>query len=174
MAASPQNDAAVQLTLSRQPDAVTAARAFLAQQGVQAGRTFQEPVNGIPAAGSYFQAQTQQGVVQGLVAFFAYGGRTYQLLAYAPDGRFEQYDALLRQSLGSFRPLTDPRLLAVQPNRIDVVRLAQPMTLAEFMRRYPSAAPPAEVALINQVDGPGAALPTGSLLKRVVPGGARS
>jgi len=65
IAASPQQDAVIQLTLSRQADPVAAARAFLSQQGVRAGATFQEPVNGIPAAGSYFEAATQQGVVQG-------------------------------------------------------------------------------------------------------------
>jgi len=165
---SPQQDAIVQLTLAQQGDPVTAARSFLSQEGVQAGRTFQEPINGVPAAGSYFQAQTQQGVVQGIVAYFAHGGQTFQLLSYAPEGKLEQYDAAFRRTVGSFSPVTDPQLLNVQPHRVDVVRIDRAMTLAQFNAQYPSAVPIADVALLNQLPSADAQLAAGSLVKRVV------
>jgi predicted Zn-dependent protease len=172
MAGSPQQDAVIQLTLSQQADPVTAARAFLSQQGVRAGATFQEPVNGIPAAGSYFEAQTQQGVVQGLVAFFSYGGATYQVISYAPAGRFEQYDAAFRRALGSFAPMTDPRILSVQPPRVDIVRAEQPTTLTALSARYRTAVPVEELALINQLPGADAQIAAGDLVKLVAPTGA--
>ncbi len=167
VAASPQQDAAIQLTLA-QGDPATAARQFLAQQGIQAGQTTRETINGIPAVASYFQAQTQQGVLGGLVVFLSYGGRTYRLLAYAPAQQFARYDALFRQVLGSFAPLTDPQILGLQPNRMDIVRIEQPMTLAEFNQRYPSVIPLEELALINQVTSATAQFPAGALVKRVV------
>ncbi len=168
VAVSPQQDASIQLTLSQAGDPTTAARGFLSQQGIQAGRTFQEQINGVPAAGSYFQAQTQQGVLEGLVAYFTHGGRTYELLSYAPAGRYAGYDTAVRRMIGSFRPLTDPALLNVQPPRVDVVRLDRAQSLAAFNARSPSTISITELALINGITDPNATLPAGTMVKRVV------
>ena len=168
VAVSGQQDASIQLTLSQAADPTTAARGFLSQQGVQAGRTFQEQINGVPAAGSYFQAQTQQGVLEGLVAYFTHGGRTYELLSYAPAGRYANYDAAVRAMIGSFRPLTDPALLNVRAPRVDVVRLDRAQSLAAFNARSPSTISITELALINGVTDPNATLPAGTMVKRVV------
>ena len=172
IAVSPQQDAAIQLTLVQAQGATpeTAARQFLSQQGIQPGQAVRETVNGVPAVASYFQAQTQQGTIQGLVAFFGHGGQTYQVLGYAPAQRFGAYDQAIRQVLGSFAPVTDPRVLNVQPNRIEIVRLDQAMTLGTFAERYPSSVPVTELAIINQVEGAGTRLPAGALMKRVTPG----
>jgi predicted Zn-dependent protease len=171
VAVSPQQDAAIQLTLAQgQATPEAAARQFLAQQGIQPGQAVRETVNGVPAVASYFQAQTQQGAIQGLVAFFGHGGRTYQVLGYSPAQRFGAYDPVIRQVLGSFAPVSDARVLNVQPNRIEVVRLDRAMTLAEFAQRYPSAVSVDELAILNQVEGSGSPLPAGFLAKRVTPG----
>jgi predicted Zn-dependent protease len=173
VAVSQQQDGIVQLTLAQQRDPATATRAFLSQQGIQAGRTFQESVNGIPAAGSYFQAQTEQGVIQGIAAFFSYGGRTFQVMSYAPGGKLDDYDPVFRRSLASFSAVNDPRILNVQPARVDVVRVEQRTTLAELAQRYQSSASVDELALINQLSGPDAPLAPGDMVKVVV-GGMRT
>jgi predicted Zn-dependent protease len=170
VAMSPQQDAVIQLTLAGTGSPTDAARQFLAQEGVQAGQASQETINGLPAVASYFQAQTQQGVVRGLAVFLSHGGRTYQVLAFTPAQVYDQYDRTFRQTLGSFSQLTDPRALNVQPNKVDVVRLDQAMTLAAFNARYSSAVPIEELALINQVEGGSATLPAGSMVKRIVAG----
>jgi predicted Zn-dependent protease len=135
---------------------------------VQTGR---ETVQGNPAVVGLFQAQTEQGVVEGIATWIDYGGRTYQLLGYTPGGRFRAHSGALREAIGSFRSLDDPQILAVQPSRLDVVRIDRAMTLEEFNRRYPSGIDIEELAIINQVDGPAARLPAGALVKRVTPGG---
>ncbi|HET7463984.1 MAG TPA: M48 family metalloprotease [Longimicrobium sp.] len=166
---SPRQDAVVQLSLAQQArGADEAARAFFAQQGVQAGQGGQTTVNGLPAVVVYFQGQTQQGVVAGVVAFIEYGGNVYQVVAYTPGQLFQQYQGLFRQVVGSFGPVNDPEVLNVRPNRVSIVRLPQAMTLAEFNRRYPSTIPVDELAIINEVEGAGATLPAGRLVKRIV------
>ena len=172
MAVSPQQDAIIQLTLAKGGSPETAARAFLSQQGIQAGQASQQTVNGVPAVASTFQAQTEQGVIQGLAAFFTYNGATYQVLAYAPAQRYGAYDGVFRQSLGSFAPVTDSRVLSVQPNKLTVVALQQSMTLAEFAQRYPSTIPLVELAIVNQVENPNSTLPAGTLVKQVSGGRA--
>jgi predicted Zn-dependent protease len=151
VAMSPEQDAILQLTLAQGTSPTAAAQQFLSQQGVQAGQTFQQSINGIPAAGSYFQAQTEQGVVRGLAAFFIYGGNTYQLLSYAPAERFGAYDPTVRASIGSFRALTDSKLLNVQPRRIDVVTLTRTQSLAAQASSQGSSLSPAELAILNGV-----------------------
>jgi len=170
MAVSPQQDAMIQLTLAQGNSPENAARTFLSQQGIQAGQASQQTVNGVPAVASTFQAQTEQGVIQGLAAFFTYNGATYQVLAYAPAQRYGAYEAAFRQSLGSFAPVSDSRVLNVQPNKINVVTLQQSTSLAAFNQRTPSTIPLAELAIVNQVEDPNKALPAGTPVKQVTGG----
>jgi predicted Zn-dependent protease len=169
VAVSPQQNAMVQLTLGKgSPE--EAARQFLSQQGLQAGQPSRETINGIPAVASQFQAQTQQGVLQGLVAFFGYNGQTYQILGYGPAQGFAANQQAIRQVLGSFAPVNDQRILNVQPSRIEIVRIERPETLGAFAQRTGTTIPISELAILNQVEGAGTQLPVGFLAKRVTPG----
>lgn len=170
MAVSPRQDAAIQLTLSGEASPEAAAQRFAQQPGVQVLQSARQTINGLPAVLVYFRAQTQQTLLQGLAAFVAYEGRIYQLLGYSLAAAFGQYQGVFQQSIGSFAPLTDPAVLGMQPNRIRIVRLGESMTLAEFNRRYPSAIPLAELAVINRVATPETVLPAGMQVKRVVGG----
>jgi predicted Zn-dependent protease len=167
VAVSPNKDAAIELTLAQGSSPSAAASAFLNQQGIAAGQTVQQQVNGIPAIASTFQAQTEQGVVQGLAAFLEHGGRVYQVIGYTPQQQYGAYDSAFRGALGSFDAVTDPSILNVQPNRVDVVRVPRTQTLAEFNRQNPSAIPIAEAALINQLSGPSATIQQGAMIKVV-------
>jgi len=168
VAVSPQQDAIIQLTLAQGNSPEAAARTFLSQQGIQAGQASRETVNGVPAVASTFQAQTEQGVIQGLAAFFTYNGTTYQVIGYSPAQKYAAYDPVFRQALGSFAPVTDPKILNVQPNKVNVVSLSQSMTLAEFAQRNPSAVPLAELAIVNQVENTNAPIPAGTAVKQIV------
>ena len=169
VAMSPQQDAMLQLTFA-QGSAQQAAQQFFGQEGISAGSVSRQAVNGMPAVSGLFEAQTDQGVLRGVAAFLEYGGRTYQLLGYAPAERYAANDAALRQAIGSFARVTDSKVLNAQPNRLDIVKLPQAMTLSEFARRYPSAVDVEELALLNQVPNGSAQLASGSLVKRVVRG----
>jgi predicted Zn-dependent protease len=166
-ALAPQEDAVLQLTLAQDAGADPAARRFFSQQGIVPGQAGMQNVNGNRAVVGYFQAQTQQGVVAGMVAFIEHGGRTYQVMAYTPAQRFRQYEPAFRQVIGSFADVSDPSVLNVRPNRVDVVRTTRQMTLAEFNRQHPSVIPLPELAILNQVENENSLLPAGSW-KRVV------
>ena len=165
MAASQQQDAIFQLTLGQGAPS-TALQQFLNQQGIQRGQVSSSSINGLPAASGYFQAQTEQGVIGGLVSYVSYGGNTYQLLAYTGANSLNAYDAAFRQIIGSFNRLTDQAALNVQPKKIDLVKLPSRMTLAQFNQRYPSSIPVEEVAIINGVET-STSLEAGRMVKRV-------
>jgi predicted Zn-dependent protease len=171
-AISPQQDAIIQLGLAGQTPPQQAAQQFLSQQGVQAGNTSTQPVNGLPAASGYFQAQTEQGTIQGIVTFLSYNGNTYGLLGYAPSGKFSQYDQIVQQTIRSFGPLTNQAALSVQPAKLELVKLPRQMTLEEFNRQYPSTIPVEQLAIINEVESGATVIPQGRIVKRVVGGRA--
>ena len=149
VAVSPKQDAIMQLSLAGQTAPEQAARQFLSQQGVKPGQGSTQPINGLPAASSYFAAQTEQGQIEGLVSFLSYRGTTYGIMAYTGAGNLGTYDDAFRRGIGSFRELSDPSALNVQPARVELVSLDQDMTVAQFNQKYPSSIPIAEVALIN-------------------------
>jgi predicted Zn-dependent protease len=170
MAGSPQQDALIQLTLAQGANAEAAARQFLGQQGITSSTPTRETINNLPAVAARFDAQTQQGVLRGLAVFITHGGRTYQLLGFTPAERFSSYERVLSQSFRTFAQLTDQQALNVQPNRIEIVRVPQNMTLAQFHQRFPSVIDIGELALINQVSEPSSMLAEGIMAKRVVVG----
>ena len=170
VAMSPQQDAIIQLGLAGQTPPQQAAQQFLSQQGVQAGNTSTQPVNGLPAASGYFQAQTQQGTIQGIVTFLSYNGNTYGLLGYAPSGKFSQYDQIVQQAIRSFGPLQNQAALSVQPAKLELVKLPRQMTLEEFNRQYPSTIPIEQLAIINEVESGATVIPQGRIVKRVIGG----
>jgi predicted Zn-dependent protease len=125
----------------------------------------------MPAITSRFQAETQQGTVQGLAAFIGYGGKTYALLGYTVPQKLDEYEPVLRQTIGSFKQLTDPEALNAQPARLEIVKTSQSMSLSQFNSLFPSSISLDELALINGVDK-NATLKAGDMVKRVV-GGVR-
>lgn len=166
-AVSPQQDAIMQLTLT-QGSETQAATAFFNSEGVASRNVSRTTINGYPAVAGEFQAQTQDGVIGGIAAFIAYENRTYQILAYAPSQLMQRYGSTFQSAISSFDRLTDPQALNAQPNRIDIVRTTRSMTLAQFEQQYPSVIEITELALINQIEGAGSMIPSGTHMKRVV------
>jgi predicted Zn-dependent protease len=165
--ASPQGDAAVQLSLAGKDSPETLLQKFTQQQGMQAGGVQRVSVHGLNAATAEFQAQDDQGnALAGRVLYLSYGGNSYELLGYSSANGYRGYANAIEQSLRSFDQLTDPAALARQPVHLQLVRLSGAMTIEEFYRRYPSTEKLEVIAAINGV-APGATLPAGTVAKRV-------
>ena len=172
MGISPGQDAIIQLGLAGDASPQQAARQFLSQQGVQAGNASTASINGLPAASSYFQAQTEQGQIEGIVSFISYGGQTFGLMGYTPAGKLGAYDRVFQNTIRSFSELRDASKINVQPARMELARVPRQMTLEQFNSQYPSSIPIEQLAIINELEGPASVIPAGRTLKRVV-GGTR-
>ena len=168
-AMSPGQDALVVITLANRDSPQTAYQEFFSQPGIQRGQPWRGNINGLTAYANAFAAQTEQGVLQGIAAFVQHEGKVFQILGYAPSSRWPRHESVVTASVGSFAPLTDRRFLDVQPKRVDLVTLPQPMTIEEFARRYPSTVSVQTLAIINGVE-PGQRLEAGRKAKRVVGG----
>jgi predicted Zn-dependent protease len=167
LAVSPKQDAMIRITLAEGKDPETAARAFLAQEGMTAAGLSNTRIDGLPATVGEFSALTESGRLRGRVAFVAHKNAVYQVMAYAAEPAWANYDAALQSSLQSFARLTDAAALAAQPLRIQTITLDRAMTIAEFARRYLSPVPVEKIALLNHAD-PETRFEKGAVLKTVV------
>lgn len=172
LAGSAQQDAMLQLTLA-QGSIQDAAAGFFGQQGVQATQVSENAVNGLPAVTGYFSVQTEQGALTGVAAFIALDQHTFALVGFTPAERFAAYESVFRTTVYSFNRMTDPQVLAVQPQRIAIVRPARAMSLVEFNAQYPSPVDISELALINQLADVNATVPANYPFKRIVGTAAR-
>ena len=166
---SAEEDAMIVLTLEDAATPGAARDAFLGEEGIRGGNLSNEAVNGLPAARGDFVATTQQGNLVGAVVFVAHDGNVYRLLGYAPEAQWSARSAAVRGALGSFRRVTDPQVLNAQADEIVLVRTTAAWSLEEFNRRYPSEVPIETIGTINHVEA-GETIPSGTLMKRVVPG----
>ena len=170
IAASPQQDAIEVLTISEATTLDLAVRDFDASASVRTFGFTAGTSHGLPVRVGQFEALAQNNtVLQGLAMFVEHRGQIFQLVGYGPRARWRSHATAVEQSFSTFRPLTDPQLLAAQPERIELVTLPEPMTFAEFLQRYPSTIPAEEVELINEAKAE-SQLEAGRIVKRIVAG----
>lgn len=167
LAQPPDRDGLFELTLAQVASPMEGAQGFLAEEGVSGGPARSGNINGHSAATAGFRAQTNQGVLEGIVTFIAYRGNVYRLMGYAPRERWRVYNQDMRAITGTFDRLTDQEALNAQPLRIRVDQVSGAMTLSEFVAREPSPVAVETVALLNQME-PTTMLTRGQLVKRVV------
>jgi predicted Zn-dependent protease len=164
-ALSPNEDAAVVLTLSDEASPRAAYSAFFDQQGIRSGSDLGRSVYSF----SVVDSSSGNRTAEGMVSFFEHRGRVYQLMGYTDPGGWNANARAMEQSITSFAALTDRRYLDVAPKTIDLVELPQAMTLSEFAQRYPSTIELGELAIVNGVETQ-TRLEAGTLVKRVVGG----
>jgi len=168
IAVSPAKDAAIELAQAAEPSADAAARAFLAQDGITSGSSARVTLaGGLAGISSPFAAAAEGGTVRGTVLFVEYGGAVYGIVGYAPEARWSTYQAAAEGAERSFRSLTDPAALSVQPRHVDIVTLVRTTTIAQLAQERPSPVSAATLALINQVDVQ-TPLASGRLVKWVI------
>ncbi len=168
-AISPQKDAILELTAAGNASPADALQKFLSNEKVQGGQPRNITINGNPAAQAQFSAQTDNGQLRGLATFISYNGVTFRFLGYTNANSYSDYEQMFQKAMGSFRKLTDPKALNVQPARVKVETVPRAMTLTDYYHQFPSSIPIEQVAIINglQTDSQ---LEAGQKIKRVVGG----
>jgi predicted Zn-dependent protease len=166
VAVSGGKDAVVELALAEGASADAAARAFLGQEGITSGSASNATVHGLPAVGAEFAAATESGELAGSVLFVEHGNAVFRLLGYAPRERWPSNKAAAERALASFQALTDPRALAVQPQRLDIVVLDGRTTIEALTGSRATPVSAEVLALINHVER-ATPLESGRLIKWV-------
>ncbi len=168
VAAAPQNRAVMQLTIAGNGDPEQSLVAFFRDAGVRPGRTARTTVSGQPAALGEFEAQTEQGSIAGIVGFLSFRQQTYQVVGYTSGDQYSRHAGQFERVFRSFEPVTSQSVLAVRPQRIDIVQLPRPTTVEELRRQSASDVSVDQLALINQLPGADARIEAGTLVKQIV------
>ena len=150
-------------------DAERALSTFLRQDDVRGIDSRRVSVNGRTGWEASFNADGEGSELQGAVLFVEHGGSLFRLLGYASASQWGSRRSTVLQSIESFRPVSDPDILGVEPARIEIVRLPSRMTLQQFIDQYPSTVDDEQIAMINRraLDE---SIAGGTLLKRVLGG----
>ena len=167
LAASPERDAILVLSLAEQETVAAAEEAFFQPDEIAGGGDWLERGAGLIERSRRFSATLGERTLEGAVAFAEHDGRVFRLLGYAPEDRWTGRNDDIAKTVRSFRRLRDRELLNVKPRRIELVELRESMTLEEFAERYPSTVTLEDLSLLNRVE-PGERLPAGAQVKRVV------
>src|SRR5947207_13820374 len=137
IAVSPEKDAAVELSVAKERTMDAAASSFLAQRGYTSGYPVRTSVGGLPAVSAAFAAATENGTLRGTALFVEHDGAVYRLVGYAAEAHWPAVQPVAERALQSFARLTDPAALAVQPQRLDIVKLEQGTTIEALARQRP-------------------------------------
>jgi predicted Zn-dependent protease len=168
-AGSPDGDAVMGLTLAEGASPSAALRAFLSQEGIEAGFVSDRAINGVPAAAADFRVNTQDGVVQGRAVFLEHAGTLLRFLGYGSSAGWRGKGSSIQASLESFRPLADEAILAVQPARLRIVTLGSATDLSTILVSEGAEERADVVRTLNRLDG-NPTLPSGTILKIPVGG----
>jgi predicted Zn-dependent protease len=150
---SPQEDALLVLTLTEGTSPAAAVGSFLAQDGVSGGPARERTLHGLSSAVADFRHTTQNDTLQGRVTVVRHQGSLFRVLGVASTEDWEDRRDAIRQTLDSFRPLTDSRVLNVQPARLRIITVRQAMDLESFLRPQGASVDIEEIRLLNRLEG---------------------
>jgi predicted Zn-dependent protease len=168
--AEPEGGAVVQLSLippeaGQSPGAV--AQNIGRQQGHQLLSGRSEQINGKQAYLGLYRVMSDSGSIGVTAAFISHGGNIYQIAGLAPESTFSRYSRSLDAVIRSFRDLTDPKLLAVQPDRMKLYRARKGDTLRSLAKSMDQSRINLEdLVRINRID-PDQPLSAGAWVKLV-------
>ncbi|HET6568441.1 MAG TPA: M48 family metalloprotease [Rhodothermales bacterium] len=163
---APNQQAVEIFQIAQGSSAQAAASQFANQQGIQVIENGPTRSSGQPAYYVVAQAQTQDGQTVELIAdFIEYGNRVYSFLGYTTPQLFPQYQNAFLQAARGFAPLTDPRILNIQPARVNIVAASRTAPFSTFVpQNLPPGMSAQDLAVLNQVDL-GETIQEGTLLK---------
>ena len=167
---SQERDASIQLSISGESSIDAAAQNLYSNEQVSGAGVTPTRINGLPAATGAFSAQTEQGQIDGSVAFIEHDNRVYQLMGYSDANSWGVHQETVSSSLRSFAALTDREATDVEPTRLDVIRVERTASLSQiyetFYRGETPPVPVEQIALINQLT-PESQVSAGTRLKMV-------
>jgi predicted Zn-dependent protease len=148
----PNQRAMMALELTPAKSAREAAQAMARTQGIRVVKGAPTTINGRPGYQVLAQANTQQGAVGLMSYFIEHGGRVFSFMGMTSANAIRTYADDFQRTFRGFSELTDPRLLAVQPSRIQIVTVDNAASFTSFLPT--SDVPgmtPEDLAILNQV-----------------------
>ena len=149
-----QNRAVLGFTSAGENSLQTAVAGFLKQPGLRVIERGAMRSNGLPAYAAVAEAQTENGQVVRIMAYFVdYRGTVYHFVGYTSPQLFGNFRNLFLQTMQGFSAVQDARVLNRQPVRIALETVRRPASFRELIpRSLPEPFTPEDIAIMNQVE----------------------
>ncbi len=130
-----------------------AAEAFSKQEGITTVQSGIGSSNGLSARYVIAEVSDSNGQKTRLrVHFVDYAGNVFRFIGLAPKNTFESYDGYFQATMKGFIALSDPDILATQPDRVDVQHVSRSGAFRALIPvKLPSGVTPNGLAILNQV-----------------------
>jgi len=132
--ASEQGNAVIQFELGPGDNPQAAAQAFLNDTKAQAAASESVTINGLPAYKVISNITTQNGILTVMSHFIKYDNRIYVFHGFSAQADFSSFQALFQSTPGSFKTLTDPKKINIQPNRVRIKTAGSKTTLQQALK----------------------------------------
>lgn len=130
-----QQDAIMLFSMAKEASPSAAANSFVtnSQAAVKSSEPLQ--VNGLPAHRVISDVTTEQGVISLASYFIQKDNKTYVFHGYTSQAQFNNYLPSFSQTMGQFKPLTDPSKINVKPSKLVVKKAPRPGTLRSALQQ---------------------------------------
>ena len=164
---SGQKDALILFSVGRGGSAKEIAQKFAKESGVTVVESASLQVNGLPAHRLLSQGSTRQGTLAVLSYFVEKEDFVYVFHGLCSSNRYQDYRTTFQETMGGFRNLSDPKKLAVKPDRVRVRATPRAGSLRQALQALGTPTDQLEsVAVLNgmRLDDP---VPKGTVIKVV-------
>jgi predicted Zn-dependent protease len=169
----PEGKAAIELTLVPPEEGQTpedVAYSISRQEGIALIEGSRLRINGNSAYLGRYRLQSSSSSIEVLASFIAYGKNLYQLAGMTSSSQYNSFSNTFDRTIRDFRPLTDSRIMSVQPDRLRIYRAKKGETIRGLWKSKPqSRISVDDIALLNRLD-PDQALSAGAPVKLMVLG----
>jgi predicted Zn-dependent protease len=149
-----QNRAMLGFSATGEKSVEAAASKFLNQQGFRIIERGPMRSSGLPAYVVIADAQTQNGQVVRVMAYFVeFRGSVYYFVGYAGQQTFNSYRGAFLRTMQGFSEVQDPRMLNRQPLRLDLQPVSRSARFQDLIpRSFPAPFTTQDVAIMNQME----------------------
>jgi predicted Zn-dependent protease len=151
---------------SEHESAEEALETFFADGVIARGESWQGQLGGTPARSASFALGDPPRRIAGLIAYLDYRGRVLTMIALSAESDWSERAPAIADTFASFRQVTDPALLEVEPMRVRMVELPSATTLETLQTSQPSVVSVKVLERLNRAKAADA-LPEGTLVRRV-------
>jgi len=123
-------------SMAKEGSPAAAAEAFVASSKATVVQSAPIRVSGLNAHQVVSDVTTEQGVIRVASYFIQKDNAIFFFHGYTGQPQFANYQSSFNQTMGQFKPLTDPAKINVMPNKLAIKRTASPATLRTLFQQY--------------------------------------
>lgn len=131
-----QQDAVMLFAMAQENSPAAAANAFVTNTKAAVVQSEPTRVSGLNAHRVVSDVTTEQGVIRVSSYFIQKDNAIFYFHGYTGQPQFTNYQSAFNQTMGQFKPLTDPAKINVTPNKLAIKKTTASATLRSHLQQF--------------------------------------